>query len=145
MELRPPVLYELGLAAALNWLADQMKTDLGLTVEVQADAAAEPTSDDMRAFLYQSARELLFNVSKHAGVKAARVRVGGDGADNLRIEVSDRGAGFDVSASKPISLGLFNIRERAAHFGGRMETRSEQGQGTCVTITLPLSTGSRSS
>jgi signal transduction histidine kinase len=107
------------------------------------DAAAEATPDELRIFIFRAVRELLFNVCKHARVSAARVRVSHNGANDLRIEVTDSGAGFDVSASKPVSLGLFNIRERAAHFGGRLDVRTEPGQGTSVTLTLPLAAKTR--
>ena len=60
------MLYEAGLAAALEWLGRHMQETCGLVVEVEADPQAEPESEDLRILLFEAARELLFNVVKHA-------------------------------------------------------------------------------
>jgi signal transduction histidine kinase len=137
MDLRPPVLHESGLGAALLWLADDMRHKFGLTVEIQADPAAEPASENLRVLTFQAVRELLFNVSKHAGVKDAQVQTSVD-ADSIRVVVKDRGSGFDVTVRRPADLGLFSIRERMEFVSGQMQVASAPGQGTCVTLTLPL-------
>ena len=66
IELSPPILYDASLAAALEWLGRQMLQNYGLAVEVKADAKADPEGEDIRVLLFQSVRELLFNVVKHA-------------------------------------------------------------------------------
>jgi signal transduction histidine kinase len=97
-------------------------------------------SDGMRGLLYQGARELLFNVVKHADAKRATVEVGiADGM--FRVDVTDDGRGFDegraVDAEHPEHFGLNNLRERLTLFGGRLEIHSESASGTCVSMLMP--------
>jgi two-component system, chemotaxis family, CheB/CheR fusion protein len=138
--LRPPVLYESGLGAALEWLAGEMKEEFGLVVRLQGGGVAGPASEEKRDFLFHAVRELLFNVAKHAGTGTAQVRMARTGGGRLRIEVRDRGAGFDPDATRARqdTLGLFSIRERVESLGGQMQVASAPGHGTTVTLTVPL-------
>ncbi len=95
LELSPPVLYSGGLSQALQWLGSWMREKHGLVVEMQTDGQANPGDEDVRVLLFQSVRELLFNVVKHAGVKKARVVMSLLDPDRLQIVVSDPGKGFD--------------------------------------------------
>jgi signal transduction histidine kinase len=142
-ELSPPVLYDLGLSAALQWLARQMQDRHAFTVTVEADASADPPDDALRAFLFQAARELLFNVVKHAGVGEAKVRLTLDGEERISLSVSDRGRGMvaatlDAGRGTSTGFGLFSIRERLAHLGGSVTIESNPGRGTCITLALPV-------
>jgi signal transduction histidine kinase len=140
-ELSPPVLYRAGLAAALTWLGKRVEEQHGLKVLVQAEAEADIGEESVRVLLFQSVRELLFNVIKHAGVDQARIRLTRREGDRVRIEVRDEGRGFDrgrVQAEGPSeSFGLFSVRERIGQMGGRMEIRSAPGKGTLVTLIVP--------
>lgn len=142
VELSPPILYELGLAAALNWLAQWMKEKHGLTVTMDLDVRAEPTAEDVKVLLFQAVRELLFNVVKHARVSEARIRlVPGEGNCTV-LAVHDAGAGFhpdsrEASGIRTEGFGLFSIRERLEWIGGRMEIQSAPGQGTTVSLFAP--------
>ncbi len=91
----------------------------------------------LRTFAFNAVRELLFNVVKHGKVKSAHVRLSATDAGSVRIEVRDRGIGFDPKQIKPTSFGLFSIRERTDHLGGAMEIQSKAGKGSCITLTLP--------
>jgi len=135
--LRPPVLYEFGLGAALEWLAEEMEGRHGLTVEVKINKGAEPATDDMRDFMFHAVRELLFNVVKHAGVKSAQVRMAPAGADRIRVQVKDAGVGINLSTQSANGFGIATIRERASFFKGQLQIVEKPGQGTCVTLTLP--------
>ncbi len=148
-ELSPPVLHEHGLGAGLLWLANQMKRhDLTVTVRVPETEISLP--EEQAVLLFQSVRELLINVAKHAHSHEATV-VLERAEGSLRIEVKDNGAGFDV-ASKALELadgpqgavsskfGLFSIRERMKALGGTFDIRSSQGQGTTATLSLPVGT-----
>src|SRR5208337_4015716 len=73
VELSPPVLHDAGLAAALAWLARRMQEKNQFTVELLADRDAEPVNEDVRLFLFEAVRELLFNAVKHSKVAKARV------------------------------------------------------------------------
>ncbi len=135
--LRPPALYELGVGAALCWLADEMKQKHKLTVELQVDAAAEPTSLDMRVFIFQAVRELLLNVVKHAGVSAVHVRMSIDEEGRTQVEVCDKGAGIRASQTPSHGFGLFSIRERIGLLGGRLDVESAPGTGTRILLSVP--------
>jgi signal transduction histidine kinase len=140
-ELSPPVLYELGLDAAIEWLAKQMRESGGLEVEVQKDRQPlPPLPDEARILLYLAVRELLTNVAKHAQARQARISWSRQG-HSLRLQVVDDGGGFDVSQKRGTGFGLFSLRERLDHIGGRLEVESQVGQGTAVSVTVPLAPG----
>ena len=96
-EISPPVLYELGFEAAVNWLAKQTRQRFGLDVEFTDDGKPKPLNTDIRVLLFQAVRELLVNVVKHAKAKKAKVficRI----QNNIQITVEDNGVGFDAEA-----------------------------------------------
>lgn len=138
VELSPPVLYDAGLAAGLEWLARQMDEKHGLRVIVDADPEAEPTDEDMRVFLFQAVRELLLNVVKHAQADVAHVELLPLAGDRLQLVVADPGVGFDFSGleNRGVSggFGLFSIRERLELLGGRLAVETGPQQGTRMTI-----------
>ena len=138
-ELSPPVLYELGLEAALEWLGEQFQTRYGIACRVVSDDCASALSVNMEVILFQVMRELLVNVVKHANstrVDIAMRRLD----DRVSLQVRDDGDGFDaaavVSGSGSGGFGLFNIRERLQLLGATLEIDS--GKGTTVTVTAPL-------
>lgn len=140
-QLSPPVLHEFGLVVALRWLADQMRQH-GLTVAVEAGHEDLDLPEDQAVLLYQSVRELLFNVVKHAGVDRATVSLRLSPEGELRIAVTDRGRGGDFTESAtaetmPPRFGLFSIRERMTVMGGTLAIDSGPEQGTCVTLVIP--------
>jgi PAS domain S-box-containing protein len=142
VELSPPVLYELGLVAALEWLARKIQQEHGIQTRFHDDGMPKPLHENFRIVLFQAVRELLVNVVKHARATHAQVIVRRD-SDALRIIIEDDGVGFDVSRisakSEAVrSFGLFNIRERVEYLGGRVKIRSETGRGTRVTLIAPL-------
>jgi PAS domain S-box-containing protein len=142
-ELNPPLLAEVGLEAAIYCLAKKMKADYSLSVDFCDDGSTKPLSEELRAVLYQSARELLINVAKHAGTRDARLTIGREG-DVFTLIVDDQGGGFacpDTNVHQESSFGLFNVRQRIKHLGGEMKIESEPGRGTCVTIRVPLTDG----
>lgn len=140
-ELSPPVLHELGLPMALQWLADQMKKHQ-LNVDVQLGTSQLPLTENQAILLFHSARELLINAAKHAGTNKATLTL--QAADNmLTIAVQDRGKGFKTDRLEPQQLGqhfgLFSIKERMEELGGWLRVESVPGVGTTVTLGLPLS------
>lgn len=139
LELSPPMLYDSGLPAALDWLARQMEEKYGLHVEVQG--AQGPEDYDIRVFLFQCVRELLFNVVKHAKSPQAQVIMQRADEGRVSITVRDAGAGFDPSTipRSRESFGLLSIRERLDWLGGRFELRSRPGEGTEATLVAPIS------
>jgi len=142
LELFPPVLHDLGLVPALGWLADWIQEKQKLNVDVRAADEAEPLSEDMKIFLFLAVRELLFNVSKHAGVNSAVVSLQRDPTE-LTVQVIDRGRGMDTSrlpASENrggLGFGLFSVQQRLEWMGGEMRIDSAPGRGTEITLKVP--------
>ncbi|MEN6452295.1 MAG: response regulator [Thermoguttaceae bacterium] len=142
VQLSPPVLYDAGLSAALEWLGRYVQETLGLAVDVTAATAAEPESEDLRILLFDATRELLFNVAKHAGTRRACVATSIPVAGRLELVVADDGAGFDPARSRADNntgggFGLLSIRERLELLGGQMSIDAAVGHGTRVTIRVP--------
>ncbi|MCL2330602.1 MAG: response regulator [Phycisphaerae bacterium] len=140
-ELSPTILYEVGLQAALRWLAEQMEAN-GLQVDVQEEDGVVSIPDDQAVLIFQTVRELLLNVAKHAMTPKATLKIQHPEANQLKITVLDHGVGFDTSAMEGPSAagkyGLFSIRERLEALGGQFEIASEPGQGTQATLTVRL-------
>ena len=141
-DLSPPVLYELGFGAAVEWLAGRLREQCGLKVAVQGTRQFHELGDPLRIILFQSVRELLMNVVKHARVKQARVTLQARGR-RLRVAVEDEGVGFKTAAGRACSdpssgLGLFNIRERLTLADGTMTITSRPGRGTRIVLTVPI-------
>jgi signal transduction histidine kinase len=139
-ELYPPHLHKLGLPAALRWLAEQMPNH-GLTVDLSIECDSLSLPDDQAILLYQSVRELLMNVVKHAAVNRAAVILKVD-PHHLGVVVQDSGRGFHASIlTQPTTgkhFGLSSISERMQTIGGSFTVESGLGQGTTITLTLPL-------
>ncbi len=127
-EISPPVLYELGLESAVEWLADHYRQRAGLEIVVISDDRRATLSDELRIVLFQASRELLINVIKHA--QASRVTITLQHAvDWIEVIIEDDGRGFDQDtvASQPASkggFGLFSIRERLKLLGAELEISS---------------------
>jgi PAS domain S-box-containing protein len=142
-ELSPPVLFQQGLANALSWLARQTHKNHGLTIDLTLDKRAEPEQEELKILLFESVRELLFNIVKHAETKSAAVELKYD-HDRVKITVCDKGVGFNPqklwgnTMENGGGFGLFNIRERLQLLGGTFQIKSRVGKGTAATLTSPL-------
>ncbi len=138
-EISPPILYQLGLRAAVEWLADQTKAKHGVTVHLTAES--EPVlSDENKALLFNCIRELLMNIVKHAGVHEASIRISG-GEGQAEIVVEDQGVGFDLAAKEDCTcrdcgFGLFSVRERLRAMGGEAVIDTVPGRGTKVSLSI---------
>ncbi len=142
LELAPPGLHESGLVEALRWLAERVRQQQRLMVSVEEDGAPKPLEDQVTVLLFQTVRELLQNVVKHARSKRATVRLTVD-RDQLMLDVVDPGVGFEVNSINRLptrhgGFGLFNIRERLKLMGGNIDIHSVVGEGTTVRIRVPL-------
>jgi signal transduction histidine kinase len=142
LELAPPGLHENGLVEALRWLAERVRQQQRLMVSVEDDGSPKPLEDPVCVLLFQTVRELLQNVVKHARSKRATVRCSSRG-DELTIDVIDPGVGFEVQTIDRLptrhgGFGLLNIRERLKLMGGNLDIHSVIGQGTTVRIRVPL-------
>jgi PAS domain S-box-containing protein len=134
-QLSPPLLHDVGLIAAVRWLAEDLETSHGLSVKIIEENELE-LNENSRVTFYRAIRELFLNVVKHAGVKEARLRVSREGS-MARISVEDGGVGLPPSA-KRYGFGLLALRERVEQLGGSLETRATPGSGTTVVVSLPV-------
>jgi len=136
-ELSPPVLYELGLKEALGWLVEDFQQRSNLRVALTDDQADKPLDEASAALVFRAVRELLMNVSKHAGSPSARLALSRQG-DQLRVDVEDFGVGFDQAVRAGAGFGLFSVRERIQGLGGTVDIRSAPEHGTTVSLRVPL-------
>ncbi len=141
-ELSSPLLYELGLEAAVERLTEQMKEQNNAVFSFEDDRQPKPLDEDIRVLLFQTVRELLINIAKHAQARSAGVNFSRQG-EHIKIVVEDDGIGFDASQfgsgrKRTTGFGLFSIRERLHLIGGQMKIESQPGRGTRVTILAPL-------
>jgi PAS domain S-box-containing protein len=141
-DLSPPELYQLGLVAAVGSLVERLEKQHGIRVEFADDDQVKPLNEDLIAFLFRAVQELLINIVKHAQTQDASVSISRN-ADEVRIAVTDAGIGFDISEIDSLlerrgKFGLFSIRERLTHLGGRFEINSKPGRGTHLVLTAPI-------
>lgn len=140
-DLYPPILYELGLAAALDWLVERLEGVYGYVAIVRQEGDPLALPEDLAATVFQAVRELLNNAGRHGRATRVSVSVFNEEA-RVRLIVEDNGVGFD-----PLSLetrtelhkgfGLFNIRERLRLLGGSLLLRSRPGEGTTISLVVP--------
>ena len=140
-ELSPPILHDAGLNEGLQWLARRMANTQGLFVDLELSEIGR-LPDGLKILLFQSVRELLFNVVKHSNTRSAVVNLRRlDGS--LQLTVSDEGIGFDPAAMPPAGeggrgFGLLGIQERLGFIGGNLEIQSTPGQGSRFVLSVPL-------
>jgi len=141
-ELGSPILYELGLEAALEELIEGLSGQHGFVGSFEDDGQAKPLSADMRIVLFQAAREVLTNAVKHARARNVKLKIAVQGSD-VAILVEDDGVGFDVAEAasrvrRGGGFGIFSTRERLEYIGGSLDIDSRPGHGTRVSIRTPL-------
>ncbi len=136
-ELSPPMLFQSGLAAALEWLAGHASARYGVAFSFQGEPVALP--QEHAIVLFQCARELVYNVIKHAGARNGRIALS-HLSERLVLKVEDDGRGFPSQAVKRDrpggGFGLFSVRERLALLGGTLAIDSAPGRG-CVSLQVP--------
>ncbi len=143
-ELFPPVLHEVGLEAALGWLAHQYGATTGISCRLGIEGQGLELPEDIRTMAFQSVRELLANIRKHSGADHCSITISHvDGFLTLMVE--DAGNGFDPNSMRHITdpqtvsggFGLFSIRERMRSVHGRMLIDSKPDKGCRVFLTFP--------
>jgi signal transduction histidine kinase len=141
-EISPPVLYDLGLEPALQWLCRQFQKKHGLRAEMTSEGSGPLVPDDIQITIFRSVQELLLNAAKHARAAAVRVHLAWM-PTAIRVEVRDDGTGFDVSREGTSmddlgGFGLFSIRERLRVLGGAFRVTSSPGRGAAFILEVPL-------
>jgi len=142
LQLGPPVLYELGLETALEWLVEYMQERYRIQTEFEVDGEVKSVDEELRVFLFRAVQELMVNIAKHAKTDKAKVSVGWEN-ESIYLSVEDRGVGFNTSildtpSGKDTGFGLFSIRERIEQFGGELSIQSKPGEGTQISLMVPL-------
>ncbi len=139
-QLNPPVLEQLGLVPALEWLSEEMRKSYRLEVVLDDDLEPKPLDSVTASIVFRAVRELLINVIRHSQVKIARVAARSV-KGQLTLEISDKGNGFSLDAAQSRlspGLGLATIRERIMYIGGTLQINSERNRGTTATIKVSL-------
>ncbi len=136
--LRPEVLDEIGLAAAFDWQAREFQRRTGIRCHVNIPARFSDPDKDRSTALFRIFQELLTNVARHAN--ATRVNVAlSDGEEALALCVEDNGRGIkETEAQSPRSLGFLGLRERVLAFGGSIDVKGDEGKGTKVCVSIPV-------
>jgi signal transduction histidine kinase len=133
--LRPSMLDDLGLVAALEWQAREVGNRSGLAIEVCADESAGQLPETHRTCIFRVAQEAMRNCGRHSGATRARVALE-KAVDGVTLAVEDNGKGFRAGRTR--GLGLLGMEERVTQLGGSFRLRSEPGRGTSVVAELPL-------
>jgi PAS domain S-box-containing protein len=134
--LRPGVLDDLGLAAAIEWQANEFASRTGISITLSLPPAELQLDGDRSTVIFRIFQECLTNVARHAEAEAVRTSLYEEGED-LLLAVQDDGKGFRESEVAG-SLGLLGMKERAQACGGSVQVSSRPGQGTTVTVRVPL-------
>lgn len=137
-DLRPSVLDDLGLIAAIEWQAQQFQSRTGIRCECRTASDALDLDRDQATAVFRIFQEILTNVLRHAGATRVRVDVRKE-STNFVLEVVDNGRGItEYDKANAASLGLLGMRERAVLAGGEVLIRGAEGQGTSVVVRVPL-------
>ena len=141
-ELRPPMLDDLGLSAALRWQVSDLEKRSGIEAELTVSGIERRCSAEVELIIFRIVQEALRNVEKHA--QASRVEVTIEfGEGKTKVSICDNGKGFDLSGSladlpRAGKLGLAGMEERVRLLNGTMKIESESGKGTRVVIEVPI-------
>jgi len=146
-ELSPPMLHELGFSEAIEWLAEQFEETHDITCHFSDDRESRDLPPEVSVTLFRAVAELLDNIAEHAGAASASIEIDAENG-TVEVRVADDGRGFDPTevlqrACCNHGFGLFNIRERLRHLGGRMSIESTPLTGTEVTLVAPRTDGAR--
>jgi signal transduction histidine kinase len=136
-ELRPGILDDLGLVAAVEWAAEEFAARSGARLRLdfpQEDLVIDPGS---ATAIFRIFQETLTNVTRHANATEVEVRLAKED-DSIALEVRDNGRGMDEELATGRSLGILGMRERALLLKGKLTIHSAPGQGTAVTIRIPI-------
>ncbi len=144
-KISSPILYELGLEAAIEWLTEELQNQHAIPTYFEDDNQSKPLDEDLRVLVFQAVNELLLNVVKHARARHVQVSMWRDNGQ-MHIGIHDDGVGFNVAemssrwGRKDGGFGLFSIRERLKAFEGKLDVKSNC-YGTTITLSAPLQKG----
>jgi len=142
-DLRPSILDQMGLVAALNWLAEELGKELGIKSTVKADKLP-PLPSETELAMFRIAQEALNNVRRHAQASEIDIKVKSD-SNSVKMTITDNGKGFSTprltgDLAREGKLGVLGMEERARLIGGNIQIKSEPGKGTIVIAKAPIQT-----
>jgi signal transduction histidine kinase len=137
-ELRPALLDDLGLAAALEWQLKAFEEQAMVETSLSATLDESYLGPDARVGFFRISQEALTNIARHAGASRVDVELS-EQAGEIRLVIKDNGCGAKESElSKPTSMGILGMKERAYAFGARVEITGDDGRGTNVLVKMPI-------
>jgi signal transduction histidine kinase len=143
-DLRPTILDDFGLAAAIHWFADEFTATFGIPANIDVEEGPRPLPAELELTLFRVVQEALTNSGKYACASIVRIALSYDGG-HARLVVTDDGRGFDIGEvggpTRHGGLGLFGMRERVELVSGSLEIETAPGKGTRVLVEAPLVTG----
>jgi signal transduction histidine kinase len=136
--LRPEVLDEIGLGAAFEWQAREFQRRTGIRCRVNIPAKFVDPDKERSTALFRVFQELLTNAARHANATRVNVTIT-EGDTSLGLTVEDNGRGIrDKEIESPRSLGFLGLRERVLAFGGSVDVKGDEGRGTKVSVSVPM-------
>ncbi len=136
--LRPSVLDDLGLTAALEWQSEEFEARFGISVNfIAADEELNNLSIDITTSLFRIYQEALTNAVRHSNAHLITGKLTGSDKE-IVLEVEDDGIGMDVKKEHKGHFGILGIKERAFVLGGKCEFKSASGKGTCLRVAIPV-------
>ena len=141
-DLSPPVLYDFGFQEALKALAETIELKHGIRVQPFFEGEMDNFDDEIKVIVYRNLKELIHNVVKHADAKNITMRLKSS-SSGLNVELRDDGVGFDADnyiyeTASHDGFGLFDIKEKLNHLGGHLVIDSAPGQGTSISMQVPV-------
>ena len=136
-ELRPGVLDDLGLTAALDWQTHEFRNRTGIDCKFKSDVNTEIVDNSISIGVFRIMQEALTNVARHSNATEVMCTLTGDNKE-IRLTIGDNGSGIQQANVRKNSLGLLGMRERARMMNGMLAIRSEPGKGTNVELIVPL-------
>ncbi|MEP6508759.1 MAG: sensor histidine kinase [Gemmatimonadales bacterium] len=132
--LRPSMLDDLGLVAALEWQGREVSRRSQIEVEVESDGVSDDLPDEYRICIYRLVQEALNNAVRHSGAKTGMVKIQ-QSTKGIQVRVTDDGRGFDIQRTR--GLGILGMQERVKRLAGTLHVASTPLQGTTLTAELP--------
>ena len=137
-ELRPSILDDLGLLAAIEWQVGEFQKRTGIRCSVRSGIDGVELGADISAALFRVVQEALTNVVRHAAASSVKIELSTDGRD-FHLSFADDGKGTTAEQLSDMgSLGIVGMKERISRVGGEFKIQSQPGQGTRIDISLPI-------
>jgi signal transduction histidine kinase len=134
--LRPVILDDFGLDAAIGWLADRFSARTRIQATYKSNGGAR-LPNQMETHLFRIAQEALTNIARHSGATKVTLSLT-QSRSGVTLRVKDNGKGLSPPAEKPVGQGMVGMRARARHLGGELRLRSKPGEGLLIEVRVPL-------